>query len=107
MSSRRDEMLKEMGLVPIWSLRERASVPHVAAATGDMDSAVDTASSEEAGSISQAVAAPPPLRAGDERRAAIMRMDWTALKQVVGVCVDCALHAKRNKTVFGVGGENA
>ena len=43
----------------------------------------------------------------DDRRAAIMRMDWPELKARVASCVDCALHAKRNKTVFGVGDENA
>jgi DNA polymerase len=36
-----------------------------------------------------------------------MRMDWSALKDAVSGCRDCALHAKRNKTVFGVGDENA
>jgi len=36
-----------------------------------------------------------------------MRMEWPALKDAVAGCVACALHAKRNKTVFGVGDENA
>jgi DNA polymerase len=36
-----------------------------------------------------------------------MRMDWPMLKDAVTQCRDCALHAKRNKTVFGVGDENA
>jgi len=36
-----------------------------------------------------------------------MRMEWPALKQVVASCTACPLHAKRNKTVFGVGDENA
>ena len=36
-----------------------------------------------------------------------MRMDWPALKEAVASCVGCVLHAKRNKTVFGVGDENA
>jgi uracil-DNA glycosylase family 4 len=43
----------------------------------------------------------------DDRRSAIMRMEWAALKDAVAGCVACALHAKRNKTVFGVGDENA
>ena len=43
----------------------------------------------------------------DDRRAAIMRMDWPELKAKVASCVDCPLHAKRNKTVLGVGDENA
>ena len=36
-----------------------------------------------------------------------MRMDWPALKAAVAACTACPLHAKRNKTVFGVGDENA
>jgi len=36
-----------------------------------------------------------------------MRMDWPALKAAVAGCVACPLHAKRNKTVFGIGDENA
>jgi len=44
---------------------------------------------------------------GDDRRGSIMRMDWPALKEAVAQCRDCPLHAKRNKTVFGVGDENA
>jgi len=47
------------------------------------------------------------LPGGDERRAAIMSMDWAALKACVAGCKDCQLHEKRTKTVFGVGDENA
>jgi len=36
-----------------------------------------------------------------------MRMEWPELKEAVASCTSCALHAKRNKTVFGVGDENA
>ena len=36
-----------------------------------------------------------------------MRMDWTELEGAVAQCVACPLHAKRRKTVFGVGDESA
>ena len=36
-----------------------------------------------------------------------MSLEWAQLKQRVAGCTDCPLHAKRNKTVFGVGDENA
>jgi DNA polymerase len=36
-----------------------------------------------------------------------MRMEWPELKQRVATCTDCPLHATRNKTVFGVGDEQA
>jgi uracil-DNA glycosylase family 4 len=41
------------------------------------------------------------------RHATIMQMDWSELKGCVAACTECALHARRNKTVFGVGDENA
>ena len=98
MTTRRDEMLKEMGLTPVWRLRaERleTSAPAVE----------NTTLSEVAADALPVTrhASPEP----GERRAAIMRMDWTALKAAVAGCRDCALHARRNKTVFGVGDENA
>jgi DNA polymerase len=36
-----------------------------------------------------------------------MRMEWPELKATVAACRDCALHARRMNTVFGVGDENA
>lgn len=87
MKHRRDEMLKEMGLTPVWRLREFA--PEPVAAEVDAPQASDSSLAE------------------DDRRAGIMRMDWSELKASVAACTACPLHAKRNKTVFGVGDENA
>lgn len=36
-----------------------------------------------------------------------MSLEWKELKARVAGCIDCPLHAKRDKTVFGVGDENA
>ena len=113
MTSRRDEMLKEMGLTPTWRLRaDRVADNPVGPAGDEHDTATQGATSptpfgsaafsSEALPVAAAQAAP-----SDERRAAIMRMDWTALKDAVAQCRACALYAKRNKTVFGVGDENA
>jgi uracil-DNA glycosylase family 4 len=95
-SSRREEILREIGLWPVWRLRE---------ADGE-----STPRREEAQGVNE-----PSLVAGQgspatdssDRRARIMQMDWPELKACVASCRDCALHAKRNKTVFGVGDENA
>ena len=102
MSSRRDEMLKEMGLAPLWRLRagvgaqEAVALPAAAVIPDPLEAVPE-------------VRAPAPASAlqPDDRRARILRMDWTALKAAVARCVDCVLHVKRNKTVFGVGDENA
>jgi DNA polymerase len=90
-TDRRALMLREMGLGPQWHLRGASAV----------------AAAESVPAVSaQGVTAAPPVNA-DDRRAAIMRMDWTQIKASVASCVACPLHACRHKTVFGVGDENA
>ena len=96
MKSRRDLMLEEMGLTPVWRLRDRAP----AAEQGPV---VETGPGPE----SRVTSHESPQPATGERRGEIMSLDWTALKARVAGCVDCPLHQKRNKTVFGVGDENA
>ena len=86
-AERRALMLREMGLSPQWHLRRGAD-----------------ASVVENEIVSTALAAPASTA---DRRCAIMRMDWTQIKVSVASCTACALHAKRTKTVFGVGDENA
>jgi len=112
--SRRDEMLIEMGLTPVWHLR-RADFQAEAEAEIASAVAVEAPAAHRStiapyappvsGDPSSATGHSPPL--SDERRFTIMRMDWKALKETVAGCRDCALHARRNKTVFGVGDENA
>lgn len=78
--SRRDEILKEMGLAPIWKLRN-ASV-----------------------SVSDPQVQERNLgNKGDN----ISTMDWAQLKAKVAGCTDCKLRAGCTQTVFGVGDERA
>ncbi len=93
---RRALMLREMGIGPEWHVRDTPAAP---AAAGEPPPAAPAAT--------PAPVSAPQTAAGDERRGAIMRMDWTQLKASVASCTHCALHARRNKTVFGVGDENA
>lgn len=102
MKARRDEMLKEMGLTPVWRLRERA--PESVAAVADAPKARDPLPASHQSPVTGHESRPSPE---NDRRAAIMRMDWSELKSSVAACTACPLHAKRNKTVFGVGDENA
>lgn len=92
MSSRRDLILEEMGLTPIWRLRSGAGRPTGAAEPADPRPASPSASTS--------VAAP-------ERRTRILSLDWHALKAQVAGCTACPLHAQRTQTVFGVGDETA
>lgn len=88
--SRRDEMLREMGIDPRWRLRAAAAGKEAAAAEMPAEPAAGTA-----------LQAPAPLTA------AASGPDWEELKARVASCTACGLHAKRNKTVFGVGDEQA
>ena len=91
-SERRALMLREMGLSPQWHLRGANSD-----ARAEAPPATETAG-----------AAPTQAAANEnERRADIMRMAWPQIKACVAACTHCVLHAGRNKTVFGVGDENA
>ena len=119
----RIEMLREMGITPVWvprlakpvpSKREMALPPEALVDAGVGDVAAKTGS----GSASQRVplakmppaptAMPRTVAAVDPARAErIARMDWPALKDAVTSCQACALCTSRHSTVFGSGDESA
>ncbi len=93
--SRRTAILAEMGLAPVWRLRTRgAAQAQPQAASADADSRMATGEGVAPGSAA-------------EREAAILRMDWDALRRAVPSCTACELHKSRTQTVFGVGDERA
>lgn len=95
-NSRRAAVLREIGIDTVWRLRgtaPEAALQPPAAATG-----------------AHAVREPEPVLpvpAALTESTAVAAMDWPALKNCVASCTACALHARRNKTVFGVGDERA
>ncbi|MEW6514142.1 MAG: uracil-DNA glycosylase [Pseudomonadota bacterium] len=74
----RDQILKEMGLGPIWKLRQPPKKKRG-----------ETAPAEPVGV--------------DDRTAAIAAMDWDTLKQAVADCTACELCQTRKQAVLGVG----
>lgn len=90
MSGRRDAMLREMGLAPIWRLRDPPA-----------------ATAPEARTAPVVHVAPPapaiPQAAGEERTGRIARMDWDELGTAVAQCRACRLCEKRKQAVLGVG----
>ena len=92
--TRRTEVLREMGIGPVWRLRAVEQAPASAAAL-----------LPEAALAAREPAAPLPRTAAGD--GAVEQLDWPALKARVASCTACALHEKRNKTVFGVGDERA
>lgn len=91
MSERRDRILQEMGLTPIWRRRQAGATRSIAPPALPGDFADDAA----------------PSTPSIAREARIAKMDWPSLKAAVPVCTACALHNSRTQTVFGVGDENA
>ena len=94
MSARREAMLQEMGLAPIWK-RKGAGGETVKSSAPPTTPPSDAAEME------------PPSTPSVAREARIAKMDWPALKAAVPACTACALHKGRNRTAFGVGDENA
>ncbi|MBY0265602.1 MAG: uracil-DNA glycosylase [Burkholderiales bacterium] len=108
-TGRQVEMLREMGITPLWRLRAAAAevVPAenaaeqsvLAAAPEPVPATAPVARVSEPAPVSAPAVAMP---AGD-----VAAMDWPALKSCVAGCTACSLHKTRNKTVFGVGDEQA
>jgi DNA polymerase len=88
MTARREAILREMGLAPVWKERNAVAPvpPHEAVAEDDSN---------------------VPSSPSVAREARIAKMDWPALKAAVPACTACALHKTRTQTVFGVGDEDA
>jgi uracil-DNA glycosylase len=86
-SARREQILREMGLAPLWKLRAKAEPG--AAAPAQIEAP-----------------APPglaPKTPVQERLVRIAAMDWPALKEAVAACRDCRLCERRKQAVLGVG----
>ena len=81
----REEVLRELGLVPEWRLRRR-----------------DVAAAQDAGeSVERAPTAPPPTAATRLER--IATLGWDAFAADVEACTACGLCRTRNRAVPGVG----
>ena len=97
---RREEMLREMGISPLWRLRCSASA---VAPQEELAVAQSLSVSEPSpAAVANAVKAVAAVAIND-----VAGMDWPSLKTCVAECTACALHKGRNKTVFGVGDERA
>jgi uracil-DNA glycosylase family 4 len=100
MSARRNEILRELGLGPLWRLRDAPP-----ACTGDPATAVDDT---PPATPSPAMPALPAGAPGEGARAdAIAGMDWRQLGEATAACRACGLCERRTQTVFGVGDEAA
>jgi uracil-DNA glycosylase family 4 len=111
MSLPREEILKELELLPVWRPRNApevqaaptepapaaAVIPVIAEAPAQPIAMVETPLAQEAETVT-----PPSFR-----KAEIADMDWEALEAAAKACEACSLAQTRIQTVFGVGDRNA
>ena len=93
MTQRRDGVLREIGLAPLWKLRAPPAVESPAGAA-ELSPAPAAAATDAA-----------PADAG--RAAAIAAMDWDELRRSVAECRACELCRTRRQAVLGVGDAQA
>jgi len=95
--ARRREILREIGLTPLWRARE-ARVPEFPAVP---------AQAFAVGFEADGTACDTDAAAVEARRLRILGMGWDELEASVAGCIACPLCRSRTRTVFGVGDKNA
>lgn len=96
MSLSREQILRELELLPVWKLREGTHAQVTAPALAPQVQVAE-------GVISTYVVSPPAIVPEQGRAETIMQMDWQSLQDCVPSCAACSLHKTRTQTVFGVG----
>ena len=96
----RSEVLRELGLLPVWRLRARPPVPGVQGAPMRDATAVHAAAVVEHASV---VPIGEVLLPADERLRRIAALEWRDFARDVAACTACSLCKTRNKAVPGVG----
>ncbi len=92
--TRREQMLREMGLAPLWRRRNQAEA-------ADLTIAQVEKSTEPVGYSDPTGA--PEAESAAERAQRVAAMSWDELKASVAECRACALCQQRKQAVLGVG----
>lgn len=102
MSLNREQMLVEMGLSPIWALRDhRGARPATGPAAGEAVAAGSAIAGDA--TMPEAVDSHTPHSMPLSATGPAADMDWPALARAVAECRACALCQQRNQAVLGVG----
>lgn len=97
----RAELLREMGLSPLWQLRELPSVAR--AKPGVFSDRLAGPRGDEAGKGAVVTVGTPVCVAAAGRAEEVAGMEWEQLRQSVATCRACALCQERRQAVLGVG----
>src|SRR5213078_1734307 len=112
----RIEILRELGLTPVWRLRARYRSGIASAALhGTKEPQLGTGPTDTARAPRRAEYDPPQAARSHEasafearnRTARIAMLDWASFASDVSACTACALAQTRNRTVPGVGDRRA
>ncbi|HEY8354727.1 MAG TPA: uracil-DNA glycosylase [Methylophilaceae bacterium] len=114
MALSREDVLRELELLPVWKQREpiveqvrEVATPEPAVVVAESAAAAE-AHQPEASPVAMEPALPAESASQAEtRRERIHRMDWQTLQSCVRDCTACELAATRTQTVFGVGDPQA
>lgn len=98
--NRRVRFLEEMGLAPVWALRDAVPVQEA-----QEPALMQEASPHVMRAAVQAQATAPAATAPSASEVATM--DWSRLEEEVSGCIKCGLCKGRTNTVFGVGDRKA
>lgn len=114
MTSRRESVLREMGLGPLWRLRAAQSAALPERFGEDHGPATQALQARDVASPAADASAPPTALAAvpgsaqtGTREAEIARMDWNALREAAAGCRACRLCETRKQAVLGVGDTQA
>jgi uracil-DNA glycosylase family 4 len=111
MSLTRSQLLKEIGLGPIWLLRQGTAANQPVVATADVvaePSATSPPPSAQVAQVTQhALARNAQSTAGAPIDEVVEAMDWEQLTNAVRDCRKCALCEGRKQAVVGVGDRDA
>ncbi|HEX5394063.1 MAG TPA: uracil-DNA glycosylase [Rhodocyclaceae bacterium] len=111
--SRRDAILREMGLGPVWKLRQSAEIAAEAlVAEANVPAAADPApcalSAHESAPLCMEAPASAPVQAPASASAGdIANLDWDSLTETILACRKCRLCQARKQAVPGVGDRQA
>ncbi len=99
---KRDELLEELGLTPIWYLREKQIATHPSE-----DEARESASTKVRENTQEIAHQSDCITDINQRAQRIAALEWDALAEDIASCRACALCERRHKTVPGVGDHSA
>jgi len=94
MKTRRELILKELGLTPVWRIKSNPL----------RQDSIQPSQTQE---VTQSRQSPVEITVDQAPQSTIQHMDWNQLKSAVAQCQACPLSQTRTQTVFGVGDEHA